>query len=601
MGSLVRITLTATACLLAVSLANPGPQAQETRLSVTGDDGDLETAISRASLVMSLEDEDEKSAQDYVASARADYRRILNALYAKGYYSGTVSIRVNGQEVSGISPFDAPTRIRAVDIRVDPGPAFTFGTADIAPLPAGTRPPAAFARGEPALSGVVRDATSEAIGAWRAESHAKAHVASDAIVARHTDRRLDARVRLDPGPALRFGPLTISGNSAVRTERIRAITGYYEGDVFDPEALEMAARRLRRTGTFRSVSLVEADDYTPDLRLPIALRVEERKPRRIGAGLEYSSLDGITASAYWMHRNLLGGAETFRVEGEISQIGKDADQMDYHFGISFDRPATFGPDNTLNAKAKLGRTQDPGYSIDFASVELGISRIVNESFTLTAGVGVKAADVTDALGQRDYILLTFPLTSSLDRRDDARDATSGYYIAASLTPFASIYGSSSGLRATADARYYRSLPTERQVTFAGRLQMGSLIGPSAMQAPADFLFFSGGGNTVRGHPYQSLGQTLPDGKMIGGRSFLGASVEARVQVRGDIGAVLFADYGYISDDPVPGRDGHAHAGAGIGIRYDTRLGPIRFDVATPVGYGQTGDDVQFYIGIGQAF
>ena len=41
-------------------------------------------------------------------------------------------------------------------------------------------------------------------------------------------------------------------------------------------------------------------------------------------------------------------------------------------------------------------------------------------------------------------------------------------------------------------------------------------------------------------------------------------------------------------------------GAGLGLRYDTGLGPIRLDVAAPVR-GSTGDGVQIYIGLGQAF
>ncbi|NBV60966.1 MAG: hypothetical protein EBR73_07800, partial [Rhodobacteraceae bacterium] len=46
--------------------------------------------------------------------------------------------------------------------------------------------------------------------------------------------------------------------------------------------------------------------------------------------------------------------------------------------------------------------------------------------------------------------------------------------------------------------------------------------------------------------------------------------------------------------------GQWHAGAGLGLRYDTSLGPIRLDLAGPVR-GTTGDGLQFYIGIGQAF
>ncbi|MDZ4095616.1 MAG: BamA/TamA family outer membrane protein, partial [Paracoccaceae bacterium] len=46
--------------------------------------------------------------------------------------------------------------------------------------------------------------------------------------------------------------------------------------------------------------------------------------------------------------------------------------------------------------------------------------------------------------------------------------------------------------------------------------------------------------------------------------------------------------------------GEWHAGAGLGLRYDTGFGPIRLDVAAPVR-GKIGKGPQIYIGIGQAF
>ena len=41
-------------------------------------------------------------------------------------------------------------------------------------------------------------------------------------------------------------------------------------------------------------------------------------------------------------------------------------------------------------------------------------------------------------------------------------------------------------------------------------------------------------------------------------------------------------------------------GAGLGLRYATAIGPIRLDLAVPVG-GSTGDGLQIYLGLGQAF
>ncbi|MEM8536376.1 MAG: BamA/TamA family outer membrane protein, partial [Pseudomonadota bacterium] len=43
------------------------------------------------------------------------------------------------------------------------------------------------------------------------------------------------------------------------------------------------------------------------------------------------------------------------------------------------------------------------------------------------------------------------------------------------------------------------------------------------------------------------------------------------------------------------------AGAGFGIRYNTGIGPIRLDLGTQASGDDAGEDLQVYIGIGQAF
>ena len=135
---------------------------------------------------------------------------------------------------------------------------------------------------------------------------------------------------------------------------------------------------------------------------------------------------------------------------------------------------------------------------------------------------------------------------------------------------------------------------------AGRAQLGALVGPDILDTPPDFLFYSGGGGTVRGQPFQSLFVDLGGGRGIGGRSFVGVSGELRAKVTDRISLVGFADAGYIGEESFYDGSGAWHSGAGVGLRYDTTVGPIRLDVAGPVS-GSTGDGVQVYIGIGQAF
>ena len=68
-----------------------------------------------------------------------------------------------------------------------------------------------------------------------------------------------------------------------------------------------------------------------------------------------------------------------------------------------------------------------------------------------------------------------------------------------------------------------------------------------------------------------------------------------------ISAVGFFDIAAVGDNFMIEGGSPNHSGAGLGVRYDLGgFGPIRLDLAMPVG-GDTGDGLQFYIGIGQAF
>jgi translocation and assembly module TamA len=72
-------------------------------------------------------------------------------------------------------------------------------------------------------------------------------------------------------------------------------------------------------------------------------------------------------------------------------------------------------------------------------------------------------------------------------------------------------------------------------------------------------------------------------------------------VTDSIGVVAFADYGVVGEEPFPEDWDNMQAGAGLGLRYLTPVGPLRVDVAFPVAGDMEADDYYLYIGIGQAF
>ncbi len=345
------------------------------------------------------------------------------------------------------------------------------------------------------------------------------------------------------------------------------------------------------------MSIREAETVNPDQTIDIAVDVADAKPRRIGFGAELQSTDGLSLSAFWMHRNLLGGAERLRFDGEVTGLMAQSGGVDYLFSTEFIRPATLGADTDLKLALTAERNNDPLYFQDKLALDIGFTRLHSKTLSISFGLHLQANDVRDAFGSRDFQIVGLPLGATLDRRDDPLDTRDGFYVDATAMPFLGGASAESGLALGADARVYRSLGD--RLTAAFRLQVGSVLGTSVTTTSPDMLFLSGGGGTVRGQPYQSNFITTA-GNDSGGLSFLGLSGELRLKAWDNISTVLFYDAGYIGATSDFGGSGNWHSGAGVGLRYHTGIGPIRVDLAGPVS-GANSDGIQLYVGIGQAF
>ena len=589
----------AAVLVAALAAATPGQALDSLTFTAPGAPSSLTSGLRSASLLVTAKAEGKTDASDLFAAARADYARLLGALYAEGYYSGVVHITLDGREAATIAPLDAPKAVHRIAVSVTPGPAFAFGQARIAPLAPGTKLPDGFAIGRPARSGVLQAAVAEAVSGWRDAGHAKAAPGARRIVADHPHARLNADVAITPGPRVTFGRLILAGTTEVHEKRIRQIAGFPTGKVFSPAEEQKAATRLRRAGAFRSVAVTEGDTLGPGDTLDVSAALIDAKKRRIGIGAEFASLDGITLSGFWLHRNLFHDAQRLRFDGKISGIGAQGSNIDYSLSVRLDRPAVVNADSSLYVLALAERLNETDYTETRAATEIGLSRALTDRLTASAGVGYQVSRVTDSTGLARFHDVTFPLGAVYDSRDTPLDARRGAYVDARVMPFLGFGGSDSGGQIKLDARAYRAVG--KKVVLAARLQFGSVLGAAIANTPRDYLFYSGGGGTVRGQPYQSLGvYVLSPTQRTGGRSFVGLSGEVRAQISPSFGAVAFYDAGYVGAASAPDGSGAWQAGAGLGLRYFTGIGPIRLDLAVPVA-GSTGKGLQIYVGIGQAF
>ena len=592
----------------AAVIADPQPYFVTVTINATGA---VESAVRNASALVADQNEPASGAAGLLAKARGDYRRIVAALYNEGYYGGVASIRVGGVEAAKLAPdVNLPDPVD-VTIAVDPGPQFRFNSVNIVnqALPTSdpydyVEPPAhaGFGVGEIAKSSVILKAEQLALEAWRQQGYAKAAVVTHDVVADHATNTVDVTITVNPGPKAAFGAVTVQGTETLDPEFVRRQTGLVEGEEYDPDELALAQKRLDRLEVFRAARLEAAESVGADGLLPYNLIVQELPGRRFGVGATYSTVDGLGVEAFHLWRNLFGQAERLRLDARVASIGYpvDTSQFDYFFGGTFTKPGIFMPDTDLVAAVSAERTIYPTFTETSASGRVGLTHILSDQITLEGGTQFELNRFDDDFGTRDFKTIGLYAGAIFDFRDDSVDPTEGWYGQVNLEPFYELNYGNAAAKLTVEGRTYFGFGEDDPFVLAGRLKAGALLGPSLAEIPPDKLFFAGGGGSVRGYAYKSIGVDDGSGTITGGRYLLEASLEARAKVTQDIGVVGFVDGGYVAADVFPALT-DLRVGAGVGVRYYTGLGPIRADFAIPLNKRAGDPDYALYVGIGQAF
>jgi translocation and assembly module TamA len=202
-----------------------------------------------------------------------------------------------------------------------------------------------------------------------------------------------------------------------------------------------------------------------------------------------------------------------------------------------------------------------------------------------------------------YYIASLPMKLAYDGSNNLLDPIRGVRIAISVIPALSIQDGprSSYVTTQLDASTYQ--PLSSRLVLAERVRLASINGAALDDlAPSQHLY-AGGGNSVRGYGYQDVGPRNANNTPIGGLSVSEFSLEARVRTGladGAFSIVPFVDAGMVGETPTPTMRG-AKIGVGIGIRYKTNFGPIRFDIGTPVNPYPGDSRIGVYVSLGQAF
>ncbi|MBS0032530.1 autotransporter assembly complex protein TamA [Candidatus Palibaumannia cicadellinicola] len=114
--------------------------------------------------------------------------------------------------------------------------------------------------------------------------------------------------------------------------------------------------------------------------------------------------------------------------------------------------------------------------------------------------------------------------------------------------------------------------------------------------PPSIRFFAGGYQSIRGYKYQSISPKNNYGKLNGALKLALGSLEYQQQIADKLWGTFFIDSGEAVNDIT---QNNIKTGTGIGIRWESPAGLIRFDIARPLA-DKHEHGLQLYIGLGSA-
>lgn len=587
------------------------PEAPEAKIpyevELTGvEDETLRGTLNGASALVELKDDPPPSIIGLERRAESDRERLQAALRSAGYYDARLDIRVDGAV--------QPARVA---VAVTPGPLYRFKTirveaAEGAALPKDTNTDSlGLTPGEPALAQKVVDAEAMLLDRLGQRGYAFAKVADRRVVVDHSDRTMDVTYALASGPLVRYGATRIEGLERVDEDLVRGRLGWSEGGIHNPAELDRARQDVAKLEVFDTVRVRLAPEPGPDGVTPVIVTVAERKRRFIGAGVNYSTQDGVGATAYWGHRNLFGGAEQFRIGAEVGRVAgasggtssKANALPDLRFSVNFRKPDFLAVKQSLVMSFQVVNDQPPAYSRVATELTAKLERQVTDQLTVSYGVTgergrVKTEDLTY---QTAYAGV--PLGVAWNGTDDLLNPTKGERASLQVTPWFPIGGDgrSPFTAAQFNASYYYDVAKDGRYVAAARVGVGSILGTALSDIPPDHRFYAGGGGSVRGYGFQKAGPRDRFDDPSGGRSLLELGAEVRIKVTETIGVVPFVDAGTVYDSAYPDFSEPLRIGAGLGLRYYTDFGPLRVDVGFPLNPPKGDARWQLYLSLGQAF
>ncbi len=454
---------------------------------------------------------------------------------------------------------------------------------------------------------------------------------------------VDVTYRLDEGVQSYVNLINIQGNTRTQDRVLRRELALKPGDIYDTTLVDVSKKRLENLNYFSRVETPASDTIVPG-RKDLNVIVEEKRTGSFNFGVGFSTIDSLLGFAELQQSNFdilnwpnfTGGGQRFRIRGQYGLQRSD-------FVISLTEPwflgyklsvgvegyyrnanflsAVYNQENVgvaLQARKQIWRALSARgeYRIEDVKIyDVDATNNSNDYFFFDGyndgynGNEQAGPVIKDAAGTYTKSVVTGALT--WDTRDSLFLTRKGELV--ELTGFIAggpLGGTVQDYGISLEFAKYFSLPLD--LIFLVKGQVAITNGWGGDQSTADDGYgngvpifdrlYLGGANNMRGFNFREVGPVDEYANPIGGNSLAYITFEMTFPIVSRVRGAVFTDMGFVNVSPGDFNTSNANVDAGIGLRLDLPIGPIRVDYGIPLVYDSwNGPPGKFNFNIGYQF
>lgn len=392
----------------------------------------------------------------------------------------------------------------------------------------------------------------------------------------------------EAGDRYRFGAVSINPLDALSDTFISRFMTFEDGSNYSTDALMTLRQNLNDSQYFSQIAVTPQLSQAVDLDIPVTVELAMRPKRSYSAGAGISTDIGPRLRLAYEDRYFNRRGHRLNAELGISPLQQDP-------SVSYVIPLRDPVNESLRVSAGFQRQEADSYITNTYRVGVAFRSVVSGNWVqnIFTNFQHEKAELTGVQVRETGTEQTNSTMSGINwsktRADDPIYPTRGWRLFGQFSgahenllsdiSFAQIYGSAKLVHPFGPGRLL--IRGEGATTLADEV----------LELPFSVRFFTGGDLSVRGYQFGELGATNKDGEVVGGKHLLVGSIEYDVRVRGNWIAAAFFDTGNSFGDF---GNMKLKQSAGLGIRWLSPIGPIRFDVAKGLDDG----DFRFHITMG---